>query len=44
MRTYPGGDSALDLCMTAPDILLLVLFNLVFFAAAYFSFARYDVR
>lgn len=29
---------------TAPDILLLVLFNLVFFAAAYFSFTRYDVR
>ena len=26
-----------------PDILLL-FFNLVFFAAAYFSFTRYDVR
>lgn len=32
------------LSRTAPDILLLVLFNLVFFAFAYFSFARYDVR
>jgi ABC-type transport system involved in multi-copper enzyme maturation permease subunit len=29
---------------TAPDILLLVVFNLVFFAAAYVSFTRYDVR
>lgn len=29
---------------TAPDIILLVLFNLIFFAAAYFSFIRYDVR
>jgi ABC-type transport system involved in multi-copper enzyme maturation permease subunit len=29
---------------TAPDILLLVFFNLVFFAAAYVSFTRYDVR
>jgi ABC-type transport system involved in multi-copper enzyme maturation permease subunit len=28
----------------APDIILLVLFNLIFFAAAYFSFTRYDVR
>ncbi len=27
-----------------PDALLLCLFNIVFFAAAYFSFARYDVR
>lgn len=29
---------------TAPDIVLLVLFNLIFFAAAYFSFTRYDAR
>jgi hypothetical protein len=29
---------------TAPDIILLVLFNLIFFTAAYYSFARYDVR
>jgi hypothetical protein len=29
---------------TAPDIILLVLFNLIFFAAAYVSFTRYDVR
>ncbi len=29
---------------TAPDIILLVLFNLIFFAAAYYSFTRYDVR
>jgi len=29
---------------TAPDIILLVLFNLIFFATAYFSFTRYDVR
>lgn len=29
---------------TAPDIILLVLFNLIFFAAAYFSFTRYDAR
>ncbi len=29
---------------TAPDILLLVFFNLLFFAAAYVSFTRYDVR
>ena len=29
---------------TAPDIVLLVLFNLIFFAAAYYSFARYDAR
>jgi len=28
----------------APDIVLLVLFNLIFFAAAYVSFMRYDVR
>jgi ABC-type transport system involved in multi-copper enzyme maturation permease subunit len=28
----------------APDILLLVFFNLLFFAAAYVSFTRYDVR
>ncbi|OGD23847.1 MAG: hypothetical protein A2Y70_01460 [Candidatus Aminicenantes bacterium RBG_13_64_14] len=28
----------------APDIILLVLFNLIFFTAAYFSFTRYDVR
>ncbi|MEN6312181.1 MAG: ABC transporter permease subunit [Acidobacteriota bacterium] len=29
---------------TVPDIILLVLFNLIFFAAAYYSFIRYDVR
>jgi ABC-type transport system involved in multi-copper enzyme maturation permease subunit len=29
---------------TAPDIILLALFNLIFFAAAYYSFVRYDVR
>ncbi len=29
---------------TVPDIILLVLFNLIFFSAAYFSFTRYDVR
>jgi hypothetical protein len=29
---------------TAPDIILLVLFNLIFFAAAYYSFTRYDAR
>lgn len=29
---------------TAPDVILLVLFNLIFFSAAYFSFTRYDVR
>jgi ABC-type transport system involved in multi-copper enzyme maturation permease subunit len=29
---------------TAPDIVLLILFNLIFFAAAYYSFTRYDVR
>jgi len=29
---------------TAPDIILLALFNLIFFAAAYYSFTRYDVR
>ena len=29
---------------TAPDIVLLVLFDLIFFAAAYFSFTRYDAR
>jgi len=29
---------------TAPDIILLILFNLILFAAAYYSFIRYDVR
>jgi hypothetical protein len=29
---------------TAPDIVLLALFNLIFFAAAYYSFTRYDAR
>jgi ABC-type transport system involved in multi-copper enzyme maturation permease subunit len=29
---------------TAPDIILLLLFNLIFFTAAYYSFTRYDVR
>jgi ABC-type transport system involved in multi-copper enzyme maturation permease subunit len=32
------------LSRTAPDLLLLVLYNLIFFAAAYYSFTRYDVR
>jgi ABC-type transport system involved in multi-copper enzyme maturation permease subunit len=32
------------LSRTAPDIVLLVLFNLIFFAAAYYSFIKYDVR
>ncbi len=32
------------LARTAPDLLLLVLYNLIFFAAAYYSFTRYDVR
>ena len=32
------------LSRTAPDIVLLVIFNLIFFAAAYYSFTRYDVR
>ncbi len=32
------------LAATAPDVILLALFNLIFFAAAYFSFTRYDVR
>ncbi len=32
------------LSRSAPDLLLLVLYNLIFFAAAYFSFTRYDVR
>jgi ABC-type transport system involved in multi-copper enzyme maturation permease subunit len=32
------------LSRTAPDIILLVIFNLIFFAAAYYSFTRYDVR
>ena len=27
-----------------PDILLLILYNLILFSAAYFSFVRYDVR
>lgn len=27
-----------------PDILLLILYNLILFSAAYFSFIRYDVR
>jgi ABC-type transport system involved in multi-copper enzyme maturation permease subunit len=32
------------LSRTLPDILLLVIYNLILFAAAYFSFIRYDVR
>jgi ABC-type transport system involved in multi-copper enzyme maturation permease subunit len=32
------------LSRTAPDILLLAIYNLIFFAAAYYSFTRYDVR
>lgn len=29
---------------TFPDVLLLVLYNLIFFTGTYFSFVRYDVR
>jgi ABC-type transport system involved in multi-copper enzyme maturation permease subunit len=32
------------LARTAPDIFLLALYNLIFYVAAFFSFARYDVR
>lgn len=39
---FPGFAETLK--STAPDIILLVLFNLIFFAAAYYSFIRYDVR
>jgi ABC-type transport system involved in multi-copper enzyme maturation permease subunit len=39
---FPAFDETLK--DTAPDIVLLILFNLIFFAAAYFSFTRYDVR
>jgi ABC-type transport system involved in multi-copper enzyme maturation permease subunit len=39
---FPGFEETLK--DTAPDIVLLALFNLVFFAAAYYSFIRYDVR
>lgn len=39
---FPGFAETLK--DTAPDIILLVLFNLIFFAAAYYSFTRYDVR
>jgi hypothetical protein len=28
----------------APDLVLLIFFNLIFFAAAYVSFGGYDVR
>ncbi len=41
---YPFPAFEETLRATAPDIVLLVLFNLIFFAAAYFSFTRYDVR
>ncbi len=39
---FPGFEETLR--ATATDVLLLVLFNLVFFVAGYFSFIRYDVR
>jgi len=39
---FPSYENTLK--ATAPDIILLVLFNLIFFAAAYYSFIRYDVR
>jgi hypothetical protein len=39
---FPGFAETLK--STAPDLILLVLFNLIFFAAAYYSFIRYDVR
>ena len=39
---FPGFEDTLK--STAPDLILLVLFNLIFFAAAYYSFIRYDVR
>jgi len=39
---FPAFEETLK--STAPDIVLLVLFNLIFFAAAYYSFIRYDVR
>jgi ABC-type transport system involved in multi-copper enzyme maturation permease subunit len=41
---YEFAGFAETLKSTAPDIVLLVLFNLIFFAAAYYSFIRYDVR
>ena len=39
---FPAFDDTLK--STGPDIILLVLFNLIFFTAAYYSFIRYDVR
>ena len=39
---FPGLADTLG--ATAADIILLFLFNLIFFAAAYYSFIRYDVR
>jgi len=39
---FPAFENTLK--STAPDIILLVLFSLIFFAAAYYSFIRYDVR
>jgi ABC-type transport system involved in multi-copper enzyme maturation permease subunit len=39
---FPPFDETLR--ATAPDILLLVFYSLIFFAAAYVSFTRYDVR
>jgi ABC-type transport system involved in multi-copper enzyme maturation permease subunit len=39
---FPAFDETLK--STAPDVILLVLFNLIFFAGAYYSFLRYDVR
>ena len=53
LREYRGWRAAFlvanpafeeTLAATAPDVILLVLFNLIFFAAAYYSFIRYDVR
>lgn len=39
---FPGFEETLK--DTVPDVILLVIFNLIFFAAAYYSFTRYDVR
>jgi ABC-type transport system involved in multi-copper enzyme maturation permease subunit len=39
---FPSFEETLK--STAPDVILLVLFNLIFFAGAYYSFIRYDVR
>jgi ABC-2 type transport system permease protein len=41
---YEFPSLAQTLESAAPDLVLLALFNLVFFTAAYYSFIRYDVR